>query len=133
MTMKEIPRNRNVALFLTPEIQAALAVLLEADHRARQLELPAWQMAVEIRTLWRAAISDEALCDLEARGYVQRAVETTPPGIKERTFSAIGSGALVHGTCWVLTSAGVVLAAREEGHLLGPGLAKSPHWDMCRC
>jgi hypothetical protein len=100
MIMKKTPQNRNVGLFVTPEIEAALAVLFEADHRARQLELPAWQMAVEIRTLRRAGISDQALRDLEARGYVHHAVETTPLGSGERTFSELGSGALGHGTCW---------------------------------
>src|SRR5919197_716602 len=90
--------------------RSGLAILLEAIETAKELQLDAWDFAVEIQNLRSAGLSSSSLRWLLCKGYVEHAIETTQPEATQRTFQPAGNLMLCQASCFVLTPAGVALA-----------------------
>jgi hypothetical protein len=127
--------------------RSGLAILLEAIETAKELQLDAWDFAVEIQNLRSAGLTSSGLRWLLCKGYVEHAIETTQAAAAQRTFQPAGNLMLCEASCFVLTPAGVALARGGRCHsvdwkergtlnlaqaLPDPGAAarpKVPRWD----
>lgn len=113
-------------------VSAALGQLLRARNYAVQPGLDVWDFAVEIAALHQADIDNSDLRILAYLGYVEHALERTPPGQAHRVFRRTGKLTLTARTCFVLTEKG--LAHLQSAPCL-PAPSPSaephspPHWD----
>jgi len=84
--------------------------LLKAHSYAQQLELDAWDFAVEIDFLGRVGIGAFELRWLEGSGLLDHAEEITATGDQRRVFGRGGYLTFDENTCFVLTELGFSVA-----------------------
>src|SRR5262249_30980765 len=79
----EKPRQ---GLTLSPRLQTALSVLLEAYEYAQDLRLDAWDFAVELSTLRPLGLTNSDCRWLVGKGLVDAGFELTLSGDERRSF-----------------------------------------------
>lgn len=99
-------------LSLRPHLRTSLTLLLEAHEYALDLQLDAWELAVELDVLRGASLTNSDLRWLCAVGLLEHAVEVTGPMDSSRQFRRTNLVNVHEPTCVVLTPNGV-MAARE--------------------
>jgi hypothetical protein len=87
----------------------ALELLQDAFRRAGELQVDAWQLAVEIGELRSAGVTHTDLRWLVARGYAQHGSERRDALSPLRLFDTPASLAFADNTCFILTPRGVEL------------------------
>jgi hypothetical protein len=100
---------------LAHRLQPALQLLLEAHEYAREVACDSWQFAVEIDALYAAGLTNSDLRWLLHAAYAEQARELTAEDDPARTFGPDGGRRLGEASCFVLTPAGVLLAAGLGG------------------
>ncbi len=113
-----------------PHLYESLSLLLQAYDYADELDQDTWDLAVELDELRRAKLTNADLRWLEAKGYVEHAVETTGPDDEARHFRRTSLLRLSEPTCVVLTPAGVAMA-REIGNVKRPVSADTASVGIC--
>lgn len=103
---------------LTPNLRAALALLLEAYDYAHELQRDLWDFAVEIDNLRAAGLTCSALRCLLCKEYVEQGLECTRPNTGKRSFRPVANLTLAAQTCFVLTAEGAALARQGDAHAL---------------
>ena len=109
---------------LCQHYQAGLRTLFEGYRYADELGRDRWEFAVEVEFLRAAGLNNNDLRWLVGKGYVDHALEITPPGKAPRRFRRGGPFALCERSSFALTDDGVALA-REV--LAAPEPAPPPH------
>ena len=94
-------------------LRSALAQLAHADACVRDAQCSPWEFAVEIESLIAEGLTTSDLRWLLRKGYVEHAQEVTRPRDKTRRFQSCCNLAFAPRTCFVLTEAGLRLAAEE--------------------
>lgn len=130
-TMQSAHCSRALELALLPRLRAGLALLLEAQNCASELNLDPWDFSLELRTLQNAGLGDSQLRWLLAQGYLQQAVDMTPAFADRRTFRAIANLTLHPCSCFILTRTGLALARQLDARPLqiAPNTIDSPLTD----
>jgi hypothetical protein len=95
---------------LPARIWAALSILLEDFHYARDLDANLWDFATEIGSLRRLNLSNGDLRWLVRRGLMEHGVEVTLGGDAQRSFQHPLRLMLSKRTCFVLSPAGAEMA-----------------------
>lgn len=93
-----------------PHLQQALRLLLQADDYARELGQDAWDMAVELDALREAKLTNSDLRWLDAKSYIEHAVETTGPEDCARRFRRTPLLTFTEPVCVILTRGGIAMA-----------------------
>ncbi len=115
---------------LTPGLQGALSLLLDAHEAGAETGRDPWQFALEAHALKDAGLSHSDLRLLVYDGYVKHQVEWTRRGAKQRTFRQPRSLRIEERSCFVLTSAGLELAHEVDGyHTPEASACAQPYWD----
>ena len=140
MTSTEVsPRNEfppraesvsTAAAEVRPHLHEALSLLLQAYDYADELDRDSWDLAVELDELRRANLTNADIRWLEAKGFVEHAVETTSPDDDARHFRHTALLIFSEPTCVVLTPAGVAIA-REIGRAKPPATNDTPSVGIC--
>src|SRR5687767_11649071 len=118
-TVVRTPSHAARRLDLLPEnlstrIEKALAVLLEAQECALELNSDIWDFAVEISYLRGEGVSHSLLRWLVCHGYAAHLVEEKPHGAKRRCFRPAEGLWFTEATCFVLTAAGLQLTRHPK-------------------
>jgi hypothetical protein len=132
--MRPPPRTFTApAVESSASLRAALCQLLRARNYALQLRLDVWAFAVEIDALHQAGIDNSDLRILAYLGYVEHALERTPPGESDRIFRRTGKLTLNTNSCFVLTDKGLTLL-QSDASLPDPTPSTESHsppqWDV---
>jgi hypothetical protein len=98
-------------------LRSALAQLAHADACARSTQSSPWEFAVEIESLIAEGLTTSDLRWLVRKGYLEQSYEITRAHDKARRFQLCRNLAFVKRTCFVLTEAGVRLAAEQDTQL----------------
>src|SRR5437763_213177 len=116
-----------------------LAVLRRARACAADVNLGAWEFAVELRELRSAGVTHTDLRWLLCHGYVAHAVEQPAGQGGGRQFRPAPGLALSRRSCFVLTDAGAALAPAVEAVAQAASLShvparseRTPFWDDSR-
>ncbi len=96
-----------------PSLRSALAQLAHADACARDAQCSPWEFAIEIERLIAEGLTTSDLRWLVRRGYVEHGQEVTRGRDTTRRFQSCCNLAFAKRTCFVLTEAGLRLAASE--------------------
>lgn len=95
-------------------LYSALVQLAHADACARGAQCSPWEFAVEIESLIAEGLTTSDLRWLVRMGYVEHAYEVTRARDTARRFQPCRNLAFAKRTCFVLTEAGVRLAAAQD-------------------
>jgi hypothetical protein len=108
------------------QLRRGFQLLLKSDQYAHDLECDPWQFAVEYRCLREVGFSVSDLRWLQARGWLQHAIETTAPaGSGERMFEEpTPFMVLSRRSCFLLSDSGIAAATFQHAH--GSGRSRSP-------
>lgn len=113
----------------------AVQLLAEARTHAERVGCDPWQFALEIVEFTRQGIGHTDLRLLIAQGLAEHRLEVTTPQCRERRFERLANYSLPHGTCFVLTDAGLPRHAQNsingEQRQIAAQLASPPVpcWD----
>src|SRR5579871_3175601 len=119
--MRPSPRTASApSVESSAPLRAALELLLRARCYAVPLRLDVWDFDVEIAALHQAGIDNSDLRILAYLGYVEHALERTPPGQDHRVFRQVSPLTLAARTCFVLTEKGVALLQSAPSRLTSP-------------
>src|SRR5262245_11662617 len=96
---------------LTPPMQSALALLLQAHDTAANMRHDARQFAIELHVLAKEAqVGPSGLRALLCQGFAEHLVEQTGPRSRRRSFRKLTSLRLHAASCFVLTESGLAQA-----------------------
>lgn len=93
-----------------PGLESSIALLLQASQYAELVQRGRWEFAVELSSLVQSGVTVTALRWLVHNGYLEHAVEHTPPGAAQREFRQVTNLTLPPGCCFVLTESGLHFA-----------------------
>ncbi len=104
----------------SPASRKAMAVLLEAYHFAKDVNVPPRDFAVRIEELQRSGVSEVELRWLCAKGYAQHLIDTTLPYDRKRRFRVSNRSGLGTRSCFIMTDVGASFASsfRDTPHRL---------------
>ena len=100
---------------LAPGVRSAIVDLAKAYQYASEISANPWEFAIEIERLTATGITTSDLRWLVTKGYVEHAREITASGDTARRFEPAQSLSFPSETCFVVTDAGLLLAAESEG------------------
>ena len=95
---------------LAIKFKRSLALLKEGSDYAEQTSGDAWDFALEIRHLRELGLSENDMRFLVRLQLVNHASELRINGTNDRKFRSTGALHFTNRTCFVLTSAGIVVA-----------------------
>lgn len=91
-------------------IRAALLALGAAFDHARTERASVWDFALEVDALRRLKLSSGDLRWLLTRGWIEHAIEVTPPDTSHRVFRPARKPSVIKRSCFVLSPIGAALA-----------------------
>jgi len=94
----------------TPQVRAALLLLLDAAECAQDACTDVWQFSIELSALRRMGLTKTECRWLVAKGLAKHACENTTHEADRRTFLPYTNLALPKGTCFVIADRGAAYA-----------------------